>query len=327
MPNLQNASMSPGIMNADARSTHAMDRRALPPALDSVFPLLLALADDELAAAAIRVTSVLARSRGAVPTVIKALGVDREAEDVIAPFVGTIVEASLTPEYRSECRYSLQKRVSAAVGNVQWRFEVDGRSPAEGIAELARQLQPGLIVMGLRHHSLLRRVVSRELLRAVVRATRTPVLAVRPELSALPRRVVVAVDFGEASIRAARMARHLLADDGELHIVHVAPDRSEASSVRVSPFRGRARNWVREELDRLIEDLSPSPGMTMTPVALEGDVVLSIEGCAERVGAELVAVGSDHHSPLERLLSGSVSMAIAHTAHWSMLVAPSSRAE
>lgn len=327
MPNLQNAAMSPGIMNTDVRSTHAMARRALPPALDSVFPLLLALADDELAGAAIRATSVLARSRGAVPTVIQTLGVDREAEDAIAPFVGTIVEASLTPEYRNECRYSLQKRVSAVVGNVQWRFEVDGRPPAEGIAELARQLEPGLIVMGLRHHSLLRRVVSRELLRAVVRATRTPVLAVRPEFSGLPRRVVVAVDFGEASIRAARMARHLLADDGELHIVHVASDRSEASSARVSPFRGRARNWAREELDRLIEDLSPSPGMTVTPMALEGDVVLSIQGCAERVEAELVAVGSDHHSPLERLLSGSVSMAIAHTARWSMLVAPSRRAE
>lgn len=327
MSSLQHATMNPDIMDAETRSAHAMAQRALPPALDSVFPLLLAVADDELAAAAIRATSVLARSRGAVPTVVQALGVDYGAEDAIAPFVGTIVEASLTPEYRNECRYALQKHVSAVVGNVQWRFEVDGRPPAEGIAEVARQLRPDLIVMGLRHHSVLRRVVSRELLRSVVRATRIPVLAVRPEFSGLPRRIVVAVDFGEASIRAARMARHLLADDGELHIVHVATDRADASSARTSPFRGRATDRVREELDRLIEDLSPSPGMTMTPVALEGDVVLSIEGCAERVRADLVAVGSDHHSPLDRLLSGSVSMAIARTARWSMLVAPSRRAE
>lgn len=323
MRNLRYAAMSPDIVNADARSTHAMPRRALLPALDSVFPLVLAIADDELAAAAIRATSVLACSRGAVPTVIQALSADREPGDVIAPFVGTIVEASLTPEYRNECRHSLQKHVSAVVGNVQWRFEVDGRSPAEGVAELARQLQPGLIVMGLRHHSMLRRVVSRELLRSVVRATRIPVLAVRPGFSGLPRRIVVAVDFGEASVRAAHLARHLLADDGELYLVHVATDRSDASRARMSPFRRCAASWVREELDRLIEDLSPSPGMTMTPVALEGDVVLSIEGCAERVGADLVAVGSDHHSPLDRLLSGSVSMAIAHTARWPMLVVPS----
>ena len=327
MPNMQNAVTSPARIGADASSSSSAVRRALPPVLDPVFPLLLAIVDDELAASAIRVTSALARYRGAVPIVIQALGPDREAEITIAPFAGTAMEASLSPEYRNERRHALQKHVTSVVGNVQWRFEIDDQSPMEGVVELADHLKPGLIVMGLRHHGILRRVVSRDLLRSVVRATRVPVLAVRPELDGLPKSIVVGIDFGESSVRAACMARHLLADDGEMHLVHVATDHSIAMHEGIGPLHGRTTDWVGQELDRLIEELAPSPGMKISPVAAEGDVLLSIQGCAERVGADLVAVGSDHHSPLDRLLSGSVSMALAHTARWSMLVVPSRRAD
>lgn len=294
--------------------------RGLSPALNEVFPLVLAVGDDELADAAIRVTSALARGKGAIPTVVQALGADRETEVVLAPFVGTIVEAALSPEFRNERRDAVQKRVQSIVGNVEWRFEIYDGSAADAVTELARQLQAGLIVMGLRQHGMVHRAVSGDLLRSVVRATRLPVLAVRPGLWDLPRRIVVAIDFGEASVHAARMARQLLADGGEMHLVHVATDHEDGLSGQLIPFPDG--NGVRGRLDRLADDLSPAPGTTITTEVAEGDPVLSIEGCAKRLRADLIAVGSDHHSPLERLLSGSVSMALAHTAQWSMLVVP-----
>lgn len=82
---------------------------------------------------------------------------------------------------------------------------------------------------------MVHRAVSGDLLRSVVRAARRPVLAVRPELTGLPRKIVVAVDFGEASIDAARMARQLLADDGEIRLLHVATDQRDASAVPEMP--------------------------------------------------------------------------------------------
>lgn len=308
-------------VSAPGRS-ETLAHRGLRPALSQVFPLLLAVGSDEFADAAIRVTAALARKKGAVPTVVQALGADRETENVIAPFVGTIVEATLSPEFRSECRDSLQKLVGSIAGPVQWRFEVDDRAAADAVMDVARQLQPELIVMGLRHHGVLHRAVSRDLLRAVVRSTRLPVLAIRPSLWDLPSRIVVAVDFGEASIHAALMARQLLAVGGEMHLVHVATDYPDGSAQSTNPFSIRAGHSVRERLDRLAEDLSPEPGMTIVSEPAEGDTVLTIKGCAERIDADLIAVGSDHHSPLERLLSGSVSMALAHTARWSMLIVP-----
>lgn len=292
----------------------------LPPALNEVFPLLVALGSDGLADATIQVTAALARGKGAIPTLVQALGAGHETEVTIAPFTGAILEATLTPEFRNECRAAVQRRVHQCAGEVQWRIEIDSESPADAIRDFSRQLQPGLIVMGLRRHGMAHRALSGDLLRSVVRTTRLPVLAVRQELRSLPRRIVVAVDFGAASINAARMARHLLADDGELHLLHVASDDHHAPAVQQMPKDHSDPTW--ERLDRLAEDLSPAPGMTITTEVLCGDPVPLIEGCAERFGAELVAVGSDHTSPLERLLSGSVSTAVAHDARWSMLIVP-----
>ncbi len=304
------------------RPARGLPYRGLSPALSGVFPLLLAVGNDELAEAAIRVTSALARSKGAIPTVIQALGVDRDAEVVVAPFVGTTMEAALSPEFRNERRNALQNLTQSIAGNVRWRFEIDDLSAADAVMELARQVRPELIVMGLRQHGMVHRAVSGDLLRSIVRATRLPVLAVRPGLWGLPRRIVVAIDFGEASIHAARMARQLLGEGGEMHLMHVATDhedRMAAPLIRFSDATG-----LGGRLERLAEDLSPAPGMTITTELAQGDPVLSIKGCAERLRADLIAVGSDHHSPLERLLSGSVSMALAHAARWAMLIVPGS---
>lgn len=304
------------------RHSPAWARRAPSPALSQVFPLLLAVADDELAEATVRVTLALARKKGAVPTVIHALGADHEAEDGIAPFVGTVMEEALSPEFRDERRVAMQKLMTLFAGNVSWRLEVDERSASEAVTEAARHMQPGLIVMGLRRPGIVRKVLSRYLLRSVVRGARLPVLAVRPDLMDLPRRIVVALDFGEASIHAARMARQLLAADGELHLVHIATDH--ADRLAESPTEGsrHAGRSIRERLDQIAADLSPEPGMTIVTQQVDGDAVLSIKGYAERIDADLIAVGSDRHSPLERLLAGSVSMALAHAARWSMLIIP-----
>ncbi len=307
---------------ADNRHAPAWAHRASSPALSQVFPLLLAVADDELAEPTIRVTLALARKKGAVPTVVHALGADREAEDIISPFVGTVMEEALSPEFRSERRATLQKLVTSIAGNVPWRLEVDERPASDAVTEAARHMQPGLIVMGLRRQGVVHRVLSRYLLRAVVRGSRLPVLAVRPELIDLPRRIVAAIDFGDASIHAARMARQILADGGELHLVHVATDHADSTADSQTPDARHAGRTIRERLDQIAADLSPAPGMTIVTQQLDGDAVLSIKGYAERIDADLIAVGSDRHSPLERLLAGSVSMALAHAARWSMLITP-----
>ncbi len=305
-----------------AEEFHGITRRGLHPALDAVFPLLLAITDDERAAPAIGMTRELARTHGAIPTVLRALGRDHETEVLIQPFAGYVAEGALSPEYRDESRDMLQRQVTAVAGDVRWQFEVADEPPVEAIVNHARQLRAGLIVIGLRRHGVMHRVVVGDLLRSVVRLAGVPVLAVRPDLVALPRRVVVAIDFGEASVRAASMARHILADDGEMHLVHVVtnPTHQDYSPTGM-PGTGTFSRAMRD-LTSMIDDLRPGPGMTIESHVIEGEREGAIDGFAERVRADLLAVGSDEHPLLDRLVNRSVSMGLARTAHRSMLVVP-----
>lgn len=310
MPRLDNSITSAHGAPAIAGSLAAAARRDSSPELDPAFPLLLALADDDVATAAIRMTLQLARAKGAVPTVVRALGDIREAEAALSPLAGTIVEEYLGPDYTQECREAVEKQLRAVAGLVDWPLDITDRAPIEAIVEQARRLRAGLIVMGLRRHGVLKRAISRDLLGEVVRVTRVPVLAIRADFSSLPKRVVVAIDFREGSLRAARLARRLIADDGAMYLVHVSRENSE---------------MLRARLDGVIDELSPAPGMTMSSILLHGDVQSSIEGLAQAVSADLLAVGSNEHSLLDRLTTGSISMRLAHAARWSTLVVPSRR--
>lgn len=301
---------------------HGIARRGLRPALDAVFPLLLAITDDDRAASAIGVTHELARTHGAIPTVLRALGSDRETEVVVQPFAGYVAEGALSDDYRDESRELLQKQVADAAGEVRWRFEIADESPGEAIINHARQLRAGLIVMGLRPHGVMHRVIVGDLLRSVVRLTGVPVLAVRSDLVGLPRRIVVAVDFGEASVHAASVARHILAEDGEMHLVHVVTDSMRQDSHPASLTDHGVFTRAMRDLASMVEDLRPGPGMTISSHVLEGEPEAAIDGFAERVRADLLAVGSDEHPLLDRLVNRSVSMGLARNAHRSMLVVP-----
>jgi nucleotide-binding universal stress UspA family protein len=311
---MSSAGFSATATPAEGVHTHC----GLSPALDAVFPLLLAITDDERAASAIRITRELARTHGAIPTVLRALRDDPEAEAQFPPLVGYVPESALGAEYRSEARELLQRQVIDVAGGVRWQFEIADESPVEAIVHRARQLRAGLIVIGLRRHGVMHRVVVGDLLRSVVRLAGVPVLAVRPDLVGLPRRVVVAVDFGEASVRAATMARQILADNGELHLVHVVSDPTyRDTTTGVGPFT-RAIS----ALASIIDDLRPGLGMTITSHVIEGEKEAAIDGFAERVRADLLAVGSDEHPLFDRVVNKSVSMGLARTARRSMLVVP-----
>lgn len=307
---------------ANAEEPHRLSRRGLWPALDAVFPLLLAITDDDRAASAIGVTRELARAHGAIPTVLRALGSDHDVEVPIQPFAGYVAEGALSPEYRNETRELLQQQVFDVAGDVRWQFEVADESPLDAIVNHARQSAAGLIVIGLRRHGVVHRVVVGDLLRSVVRSAGVPVLAVRPDLDALPRRVVVAVDFGEASVRAASIARHILADDGEMHLVHVVPALTHLDHSTVGLTGAGTFTRALRDLTSMIEDLRPGPGMTICSHVIEGEREAAIDGFAERVRADLLAVGSDEHPLLDRLVNRSVSMGLARTGRWSMLVVP-----
>lgn len=194
---------------------------------------------------------------------------------------------------------------------------------AHEVTDVARERDATLVVVGAAPHQRLNRMVAGERAVQVLRSASVPVLSVPPGFSALPRNVVVGVDFSPASVRAAQVALLLVAPGGTLTLLHVlsplladAPlrdvgGRDPASSVQT--LFGRLRDVLRPYVpdDVTIE--------TRVRADLDYDGILAV---ASKIDADLVVVGTHGPRLLERLFIGSVASTIMHAAPQAVLAAP-----
>lgn len=291
------------------------------PAPDSVDPLVVvaALAEDECARGAFRIARAIS-----------------EPETLSAVFVievpSTVTDWMLTAV---DIEDSLRNPVIRAREERRLRAELemdDGTTPLElavGIAgecilEHARQHSAELIVVGLRHHTPPGRWLGNDTVGHVLAAQAFPVLAVLPALSARPRHVVVGIDFTSASLRAAALARRIVAPDGMIRLVHVREHDADARLERDRAEQALGRRGATAMLDALIRDLHPTPELSISSVIVGGDPAETLALFCERDGVDLLAVGSQRRGLRDRIRIGSVADALRHRAPCSMLLAPPS---
>jgi nucleotide-binding universal stress UspA family protein len=207
----------------------------------------------------------------------------------------------------------------AALPSIHVRFG----AIAEEIAEAALDRSATMIVVGAAPHQRVNHIVAGERAVHVLRASRVPVLSVPPGFEALPRNILVAIDFAPASIRAAQAALLLLGNGGTLTLLHV-----------LSPLLGNAplrdiegRNPVdtiqtlfartRTELQPFVPD-----NVTIETRVRTDDDADGIVRCANSIGADLIVVGTHGPRLLERLFLGSVASSVVHSAAQSVLAVP-----
>lgn len=285
---------------------------------DSPFQLLLALDDDSVARAAVRVTAALARARGAVPTVLKVIELGFYLAPESLPELANAQELILAADENHEYRDELLNRVITLAGcSVDWHAELSVGNDARCIVNRAQSLDAQLIVMGLEHHGSLRRALAGDTVRQVVSSGIAPVLAVTRSLEALPGHVVVGMDFTPPSIRAAKWARKLIDRNGSLDFLYVGPDDG-----LVAGTKSRSGASLDEQFSKLVDELAPDPSMRVAMVRRNGRAADQLCTYAQEVGADLIAMGSHRYSLVERLQMGSVSTAVTHDARCSVLVAP-----
>ena len=190
-------------------------------------------------------------------------------------------------------------------------------------AEVARQRDATFIVVGAAPHQRVNRIVAGERATQVLRAASCPVLSVPPGFSALPRNILVGVDFAPASIRAAQAALLMLADGGTLTLLHLV-----SPLVGTPLLRGAARRdpaaAVQALFERLREELRSYVPKDVT-VETQVQTASAVEGIissASALGADLVAVGTHGPRLLERLFVGSVASSVVHAAPQAVLAAP-----
>ena len=140
--------------------------------------------------------------------------------------------------------------------------------------------------------------------------------------------VLACIDFSEMEGPVIEAAAALAgAFAGELHVLHVAEPDPAFVGYAVGPetVRDRVASTIREQHRRvevLAEELSKR-GLAVHPHLTRGPSAETILHEAERLGADVIVIGSHGHGRLHTLLVGSVAEQVLRGARVPVFVVPS----
>jgi nucleotide-binding universal stress UspA family protein len=284
------------------------------------FKLLLAIENDDNARTAIAIVDALA-ARGGIPSVVSAV-------ELTVPMAGTpdsmvfYTEAVLGEEFHYNRRRSLQALIASATGKDQdWPIASVIGDPALCIIEQQETQHGDLIVMGIHQHGAFEQAIGENTATRVMGRASVPVLGVRPALTGLPRRIMVATDFGEASRQAAHIAANLAEPRGCVILVHA----SLPSAIVEEGDEGAAlvqREGIEHAFLHLAAEISDYKSIRVETVSREGDAGAQLMAAAKLISPDLIAIASQRHHLITRLLLGSVSRKLTREGCWPMLVTP-----
>lgn len=276
-------------------------------------------------------TDGLAQSRGALAMARALAGRLHATINVVAVHQSTALAAPdgqllLDPNVSASLRADLTRRVreqctrSRADGEPAETVEVLNGEPARVISDVATSRHAQMIIVGIGRHELVDRIFGDETALKVARSSQLPVLAVPDDDFGVPRRAIVAIDFSEGSVRAARAALRLLGDGGMLELAHVVPRDRLLFDAWVS--QEEYMRFVRHSLTRFRARLAIPAGVRVDDVVLSGDPARELLAHASGVDADLIAAGSHGHGFVTRLVIGSVTTKLLRMASCPVLVIP-----
>ena len=261
-------------------------------------------------------------------------GVNAALLSVVEPFafmepdIGSPTEAERLTRLAIEAREGelAAQRNRTHPGRRTWSFAIHVGQRIDEIVAYAEHHRASLITLGLGSHGAIARLLQRETALRVIRAARTPVLAVPADAWGVPHSAVAAIDFTPSSEDAARTALGLLGGEGPFDLTHVTP--------RIAIPQGDSRPWgqppataVLGRLEAVARRLDPPPDVQVEFVSLSGEPAQELVAFAEQHRVDMIATGAHGRSRLGRLVLGSVSTKIIRSARCWVLVVPNRAAE
>jgi Universal stress protein UspA and related nucleotide-binding proteins len=187
------------------------------------------------------------------------------------------------------------------------------------ITAAARDVDAGLIVLGLGPHGFLDRAFGHETALQLAQSASVPVLAVAAGAVRVPRNVLIAVDFSPTCLWSTRMVAEWMRAGDVLHLVHVVPAVSE---VEREADGQRVRELFASQLEALVADLSLHDGVDVRTTIADGEPAQVILHIADEEGVDLIATGSHGYGFWKRLTLGSVASKILRLSSRSVLITP-----
>ena len=305
-----------GGIDAEAR------RRAVPrnPALAG--PILLATDGTSQSGAAVVAARLLSEQ----------LDVPLEVVTVLEPDLAYGVALGGAPLYLPDVDEARRARRMSEVLEYVGRFSAEAPPPtlhvrfgaiAEEIADVALARSATMVVVGSAPHRRLNRMIAGERAVHLLRGSPVPVLSVPPGFLALPRNILVGVDFAPPSVHAARVALLLLGNGGTLTLLHMLSPLLGDAPLHDTTSRDPA-DAVQTLFERVLHELRPyvPDGVTIETRVRTGDDADGIVRCATSIGADLVVVGTHGPHLIERVFLGSIAANVVHSAAQTVLAVP-----
>ena len=291
-------------------------------------PIVVAVSGEPAGAGPVRAASALQARYGSRVSAIQVLDTSDLPLPTPLPVAFTLARNIIGDAPYAEDAAARRTQFSDWLGRPNdWPVHISVGAPAYEILRYAESQGAALIVMGLRHHGVADRILRDETTLTIARRARGAVLGVTPTLIGLPHRAIVGVDFGPASIRAARAALDVLghrpgAEGTMLRLVYV--DRSGVEGRR-EDTAGEAlikHLGVDAAFEQLTRELAAPPGVHVDCVTRHGVPAAELLACADESRADLIAIGSLRHERIERWILGSVTTEVVRDGRCSVLIIP-----
>jgi nucleotide-binding universal stress UspA family protein len=238
----------------------------------------------------------------------------------VSPEIPLPISPDLEASRRAEQKRLVKHQAARVWGEELVDVELCEGDPATTVARLAHTTNATMIVAGLGRHRVLDRMFGDETALRLVRVSSVPVFAVASGLTRAPNRIVVAVDFSETSLRAARLALEVASPHATIYLAHVGPRDN-----LLHEWNGWGLTYkddAGDALQKLREQLHVPSGLIVQRVLLQGDPATELLAFAASVNADLIATGSHGHGFVARMLVGSVTTRILRCSTCSVLCVP-----
>jgi nucleotide-binding universal stress UspA family protein len=257
--------------------------------------------------------------------------------EIEAAYVCPAEEMAYTKMQPSSKQRDVWERVHGLLGDTPVNVHVsdsDGQ-PVIEFLNTANEQKSGLLVVGTHQRHGLQRLKAPSFSRSLLTHASTNVLCVPATTASLNtgipfiRRVLVATDFAEICTDALRQAHRLIPSGGAIKLVHVCPEPTHginpiiASEVYFdhSLATAKAKKDAIEKMSNIPLSLLTLPGVnTTTEVIIHHDVAAAICEAAERMGADVICMGTTGHSRTGVAVHGSTVQAVLARSHRPVFV-------
>lgn len=266
---------------------------------------------------ALRIAAALGRRHG---TSITAVAVATPFPHGLASIARPDQPVAIDERSLRDLQVRLERHLRGLPGAERWQVQTAVGWPADTINDVAQRLGAALIVLGIGRHRRMDRLFGSETAIAVIRHARTPVLAVVPAAHSLPRDVLAAMDFTDASTAAAEVALRIMQSGGTLTLAHASSFAGRNHAV--GGLADLYRTGAEAKLDATRRQLQRRSRANIETALVDGEPGEALVRCARDRKSDLIALGGHEQGLLDRILLGSVRTRVVRAATCSVLIAP-----